>query len=219
MTTRAAVRSGRRLAAVLFDTNVAAVGAAARETSSMGQGGDPEAAAFSNAVARTVSSAGVEPEVTVASALPAYIGRTNVLSSTILSTSVMGETSMAAAIRGAQSFISLQEGARMCVKPWSLINCATAAALGRSVSDRRTRDTPESVAASVAAAADAVTSKVHPLDSCCAAEMVASDAAVSAPPSCAASTSVDAHRAAERKVKAPRENMPATSETMRMEQA
>ena len=79
MTTRALPRSGRSEAATEADTNAEKPAASAEPVLST-EADPPASAAFSNAVVRTSRNLVASVIVTVAIALPAYIGRLKVSS-------------------------------------------------------------------------------------------------------------------------------------------
>mmetsp|Transcript_15411 Transcript_15411/g.53525 ORF Transcript_15411/g.53525 Transcript_15411/m.53525 type:complete len:205 (+) Transcript_15411:221-835(+) len=114
-TTRADDSSGRSLFVFSSLTNVdlPASGDAAAGASSTAAL-PPSAAAFSNPVPRTVMTCTAAVDLTVATALPAYMPRWKVVSSTTALTSVSGCTSRRAARRGSQFLAELVDEARMC---------------------------------------------------------------------------------------------------------
>ena len=99
MTTRALVSSGRSDLVNSWETKTDRPASAAAAMSSMGAAAAP-AGAGSKAVPRTVMTLMASFELTVARALPAYMGRTKVSASTTALISEIWATSRSAAMRG-----------------------------------------------------------------------------------------------------------------------
>mmetsp|Transcript_24178 Transcript_24178/g.50231 ORF Transcript_24178/g.50231 Transcript_24178/m.50231 type:complete len:214 (+) Transcript_24178:117-758(+) len=114
-TTAAEERSGRSEFDSDADTNAGEEGDSVKERASTGAD-PPVSAALSKAVGLTVTSLTSSLFLTLARALPAYMGRTKVSELCTSMTSVTGEAERVAAARGMEFLPRLEWGARMCVK-------------------------------------------------------------------------------------------------------